>query len=126
MISNSFRAMRNALAKAPQTLAATGVLALAALSLSTAQAATPEVSPAGIAQDDGVIQERVYDALNTDPMYYFRHVDVRVQHGVVTLSGYVWSVPSLYRAEKIASGTPGVTRVIDRMELERDGLAPHA
>jgi osmotically-inducible protein OsmY len=99
-------------------------LSVLTLSLSTAQAATAAVSPS--VQDDGVIQERIYDALDTDPMYFFRHVDVQVQHGVVTLSGYVWSVHSIYRAEKIAAGVPGVTRVVDQMELERDGLLPHA
>ena len=108
-----------------RTLAMIGTLAVLTLSFGTGQAATPEVSPSTMAQDDGVIQERVYDALNIDPTYYFRHVDVQVQHGVVTLSGYVWSTPSIYRAEKIASGVPGVTRVIDRMELERDGQVPH-
>jgi len=107
-----------------RTFATIGALAVLALRLSTGQAASQPVSPA--AQDDGVIQEQVYDALNIDPIYFFRHVDVQVQHGVVTLSGYVWSVPSIYRAEKIAARVPGVTRVIDQMELERDGLTPHS
>lgn len=123
MIGNSLRAISQALSRAPKTVAAIGALAVLTLPLSAGQAATPEASPV---QDDGVIQERLYDALNADPTHYFRHVNVQVQHGVVTLGGYVWSTPSLYRAEKIASSVPGVTRVIDRMELERDGLAPHA
>ena len=125
MIRYPYRAKERALGKVSRTLAMIGTLAVLTLSFGTGQAATPEVSPSGGAQDDGVIQERVYDALNIDPTYYFRHVDVQVQHGVVTLSGYVWSTPSIYRAEKIASGVPGVTRVIDQMELERDGQVPH-
>ena len=126
MIGNSFSAVRKARGKVSATFAATAALAVLTLPLSTVGAATPEVSPAGVVQDDGVIQERVYDALNADPTYYFRHVDVQVQHGVVTLGGYVWSTPSIYRAEQIASGVPGVTRVVDQMQLERNGLAPHA
>ena len=126
MIRYTYRAKGKALGKVSRTLAIIGTLAVSTLPFTTGQAATPEVSPSGAAQDDGVIQERVYDALNIDPTYYFRHVDVQVEHGVVTLSGYVWSTPSIYRAEKIASGVPGVTRVIDRMELERNGLVPHA
>ena len=125
MIGNPNRANEKSHGTISRTLAIIGTLAVLMLPLSTGQAATPEVSPSSIAQDDGVIQERVYDALNIDPTYYFRHVDVQVQHGVVTLSGYVWSTPSIYRAEKIASGVPGVTRVIDRMELERNGQVPH-
>jgi osmotically-inducible protein OsmY len=109
-----------------KTLAVMGALAALLLRFSAGQAATPGPSPADMAQDDGVIQERVYDALNADPTYFFRHVDVEVQHGVVTLSGFVWSAPSIYRAEKIASGIPGVAHVIDKMELQRDGLVPHA
>ena len=107
-----------------RTFATIGALAVLTLRLSIGQAASEPVSAS--AQDDGVIQEQVYDALNTDPMYFFRHVDVQVQHGVVTLTGYVWSVPSIYRAENIAARVPGVTRVVDRMELQRNGLTPHA
>ena len=40
----------------------------------------------------------------------------------VTLSGYVWSTPSIYRARKLAAGLADVTRVIDEMELERNEL----
>lgn len=126
MIPDSFRSMKKALGKTPKTLAAIISLGVLALPLSTARAATPEVSRTGVVQDDGVIQEQVYDALNIDPTYYFRHVDVQVQHGVVTLGGFVWSTSAIYRAEKIASGVPGVTRVVDKMELERNGLVPHA
>ena len=124
MIRNSFRTLSKALGKTHSAFTTIGALVVLTLPLGT-QAATPGAGP-GVSQDDGQIQEQVYEALNTDPTYFFRHVDVEVQHGVVTLTGYVWSTPSIYRAEKIASGVAGVTRVIDRMELERDGLVPHA
>ena len=55
-------------------------------------------------------------------MYYFRHVDVRVDNGVAHLSGFVWSADAIYQARKIASQTPGVTRVVtNQLELERNG-----
>ena len=126
MIDNSFSTMRTARGTVSGTFAAIAALAVLTLPLGTAEAATPEVSSAGTVQDDGVIQQQVYDALNADPTYYFRHVDVQVQHGVVTLGGYVWSTPSIYRARQVASGVPGVTRVVDQMQLERNGPSPHA
>ena len=106
------------------TFAALGVAAV--LMLNTAQAADAVSSPAGGPQSDARVAQQVYAALNKDPTYYFRHVNVQVQHGVVTLRGYVWSAESIRRAEKIASGVAGVSRVIDQMELERNGTAPHA
>jgi osmotically-inducible protein OsmY len=71
---------------------------------------------------DEVLAGAVYSALNADPMYYFRHVDVTVDSGVAHLSGYVWSTDAIYRARHIASQTPGVTRVVsNQLELERNG-----
>ena len=103
-----------------------GALAVLTLSITTGNAATPSASQAADPRAEGVMAEQIYDALNADPTYFYRHVEVQVQHGVVTLGGYVWSTPAIYRAEKIAAGTPGVTRVVDQMELERNGIAPHA
>ena len=71
---------------------------------------------------DEILASTVYSALNADPIYYFRHVDVRVDNGVAHLSGYVWSTDAIYRARHIASQTPGVTRVVsNQLELERNG-----
>ena len=75
---------------------------------------------------DEVTAEQVHDALDADPIYYFRHVDVHARSGVVTLSGYVWDTHAIYRAQKIAARVPGVTRVIDQMELEREWAAASA
>ena len=35
----------------------------------------------------------------------------------------VWSTDALYRAEAIARGAPGVTGIVDQMQLERDGTS---
>jgi hypothetical protein len=71
---------------------------------------------------DEILANTVYTELNADPMYYFRHVDVRVDNGVAHLSGYVWSADAIYAARKIASNVPGITRVsTNQLQLERNG-----
>lgn len=90
------------------------------LTVGAVRAADVAVSSAA-PPSDAVTAQQVYDALNKDPVHYFRHVHVHARNGVVTLRGYVWSTEALYRAEKIASGVPGVTRVVNQMELERNG-----
>jgi len=126
MICNSIHAVKKVGGRVPNSFATIGALAVLTLTFGTGHAATPSVGEAGKARTGGVTAEQVYDGLNADPTYFFRHVDVQVQHGVVTLSGYVWSAPAIYRAEKIAARVPGVTRVVDQMELEHNGLVPHA
>jgi osmotically-inducible protein OsmY len=90
---------------------------LAATVLASGCATTPR-SPEQ-ARDDAAITDRVYAALEANPVYYFQDVDVNVYDGVTRLSGYVWSADALYCAEKIARGVPGVTRVADQLQLER-------
>jgi osmotically-inducible protein OsmY len=102
--------------KVTNTFATIGALALLTLTASTGLAATSPES-----RTDAVTAEQVYAVLNADPIYYFRHVDVNVRDGVATLSGYVWDQPAIYHAQKITARVPGVTRVVDQMELEREG-----
>jgi len=71
------------------------------------------------ARADAATADRVYAALNDDPIFFFRHVDVNVDDGVAHLSGFVWTTDALYRAEQIARNVPGVICVEDRMELAR-------
>ena len=62
--------------------------------------------------------------MNADPIYYFRHVNVSVDHGVAQLSGYVWSTDAIYHARYIAQSVPGVTGVVtSQLELERNGFS---
>jgi osmotically-inducible protein OsmY len=70
---------------------------------------------------DAATAERVYAALDQNPIYYLRDVEVSVDYGVAELSGYVWTTDALYGAQDIARKVPGVTRVSDKMELERQG-----
>jgi osmotically-inducible protein OsmY len=71
---------------------------------------------------DEILANAVYSALNADPVYYYRHVDVDVDNGVAHLSGYVWSTDAIYAARRIASNVPGVTGVMtNQLQLERNG-----
>src|SRR5579864_993430 len=69
---------------------------------------------------DNALSERVYAALQANPIYYFRDVDVDVDNGVAHLGGYVWSTDALYHAQQIARAVPGVRGVSDEMKLERE------
>ena len=71
---------------------------------------------------DEALAARVYATLNADPIDFYRHVDVSADGAVVYLSGYVWDTPAIYRAKHIASSVPGVQRVVDQLELEREGM----
>jgi osmotically-inducible protein OsmY len=97
---------------------ATAVLAAAAVV--AACSTTPPKSPEQ-EQADAATAARVYGALEANPMYFFRDVEVSVDCGVAQLSGYVWTTDALYGAERIARRVPGVTGIRDTMELERQG-----
>ena len=88
--------------------------------LATACVATHPKTASQLSADHG-LADRVAAALNRDPVYFFRHVDVRADEGNVWLSGYVWSDDAIWRAELIASRVPGVISVTDELALEREG-----
>jgi len=90
--------------------------AAAVLACSSAPPKSPDQERA-----DAATAERVYAALEANPIYYFRDVEVSVDYGVARLSGYVWTTDALYRAQQIARRVAGVTGVQDTMELERQG-----
>ena len=89
-------------------------LALYGWSASAQQAAPPTGQPAQqvAAPSDEAMTQAIQSALNADPHHFFRHVNVRVDNGVATLSGFVHSSSSIFRARTIASNVPGVTRVV--------------
>ncbi len=72
-------------------------------------------------QADKVTAESVETALNADKVLYAKHIFVRADSGVVRLTGYVWDRPDLDLATLIAEGVPGVTQVVNDLELERNG-----
>jgi len=93
---------------------------LSVVLLTAACASTPPKSAAQI-EADRALANKVESALDSDPVFYFRHVDVRADDGKVSLSGYVWSQVSTAQAQTVASRVPGVTSVADQLELERAG-----
>ena len=86
-------------------------------------AACASIPPKSAEQEraDRATAERVYAALEGNPIYYLRDVEVSVDYGVARLSGYVWTTDALYRAQEIARRVPGVIGIESSMELERQG-----
>ncbi len=72
-------------------------------------------------QADNAMADRVQQALAADKELYSRHITVKADDGVVRLTGYVWDPPDLVQAERIAGSVPGVTRVDNSLELQRNG-----
>ena len=66
---------------------------------------------------DRVLAIRVQSALDGDPTYFFKHVDVQADNGRVSLSGYVWIAAAIRRAEHVAGQVPGVISVADELTL---------
>ena len=73
-------------------------------------------------QLDRETADRVTSALNSDGELYARHITVRADGGTVSLGGFVWTRPDLDEAIRVASDVPGVTRVVNDLELERNGI----
>jgi osmotically-inducible protein OsmY len=72
-------------------------------------------------QADKETAERVQAALDADKLLYAKHIIVRADYGVVRLSGYVWDPPDLNEAQSIAAQVQGVNRVVNDLELQRNG-----
>jgi osmotically-inducible protein OsmY len=100
---------------------ATAVLAAFAAAATVGCASAPPKSPEQ-ERADAATAARVYAALDANPIYYFRDVEVSVDYGVAQLTGFVWTTDALYGAESIARRVPGVTGIRNTMELEREGL----
>jgi osmotically-inducible protein OsmY len=95
---------------------------LAACTLIGSCATAPPQTSLPADTGSAVLANLIYAKLNADPVYYFRHVDVSVDHGIARLSGYVWSTDAIYGARRIAQSVPGITTVLTtELELERNG-----
>jgi osmotically-inducible protein OsmY len=73
------------------------------------------------AQADKVMAERVEAALNADRSLFAKHITAHADNGVVRLTGYVWESNDFEEATYIASNVPGVTKVVNDLELNRNG-----
>jgi osmotically-inducible protein OsmY len=72
-------------------------------------------------QADKQVAERVEAALNADRALFAKHITAHADNGVVRLTGYVWEASDFEEANYIASNVPGVTKVINDLELNRNG-----
>jgi osmotically-inducible protein OsmY len=72
-------------------------------------------------QADKVMAERVEAALNADKALFAKHITAHADNGVVRLTGYVWEPTDFEEANYIASNVPGVTKVVNDLELNRNG-----
>ncbi len=70
---------------------------------------------------DKAIAERVEAALSADRSLFSKHISASADNGVVHLTGYVWEPGDFDEATFIASNVPGVTRVVNDLELNRNG-----
>jgi len=73
-------------------------------------------------QSDMKAMQEYYSRLKSERDYYYPHVTIRVENGVAHLGGYVWNDQALYHAKEVASTVPGITSVVDNLELDVDGL----
>jgi osmotically-inducible protein OsmY len=93
----------------------------ASLSLTVACATDPPKT-ANELQANKEIANRVESALDADKYLFARHISVRADSGVVHLEGYVWSATDIYEAKRVAKRVPGVTVVVNELELQRGGI----
>lgn len=73
-------------------------------------------------QADKEVAVRVQAALDADADLYAKHIFVRSYNGVVELYGYVWTQPDSTLAQSIAENVPGVSRVVNSLELQLNGI----
>jgi osmotically-inducible protein OsmY len=73
-------------------------------------------------QADKETAARVQSALDADNLLYAKHITVRSDNGVVRLSGFVWDPTDLDEAQRIAEGVEGVSKVLNDLELQRNGI----
>ena len=92
------------------------------LLLAAACAAAPPKTAAEV-QADAALAGRVQAALSADARFYFRHVDVQAERGIVTLTGYVGTREDKYEARKLATSA-GAVRVVDLIKLYREDKRP--
>jgi osmotically-inducible protein OsmY len=72
-------------------------------------------------QADKELGERVEAALNADKQLFAKHISAHADNGVVRLTGYVWEANDFDEALFVAGNVPGVTKVVNDMELNRNG-----
>jgi osmotically-inducible protein OsmY len=70
---------------------------------------------------DAVIATHVQEALMRSPYLYAKHIDVKVDRGVVHLDGLIWLNDDFRDTRRITKSVPGVSEVVLELDLERGG-----
>src|SRR5579872_2610036 len=98
-------------------------VALSVTALCALAACTTEPRKSAAQQEaDKALAGRVEQALSSDEQLYARHIVVKADDGVVRLSGFVWDPPDIPNAERIAGSVQGVVKVVNSLELQRNGV----
>ncbi|GJG87744.1 hypothetical protein tb265_29250 [Gemmatimonadetes bacterium T265] len=76
----------------------------------------------GAQDDDGeALEERVLEAFRNDPVLSERAVDIgAVGRGIIELTGFVQAESEAHGAVVLTRGVPGVTTVVNRLEVRED------
>jgi len=78
--------------------------------------------PAGVTENDRSLATIVYGRLRRDLAVDAHAISVSVDHGVVTLNGFIPDMSQGAQAEAIAQSTPGgVTEVVNNLEVRAWG-----
>jgi hyperosmotically inducible periplasmic protein len=96
------------------------ILAAAVAGLTACLSGPPKT--AAEREADKELSDQVQTALTSDKTLYARHIKVRADSGVVTLSGYVWTTDELAAAPQIAQSVAGVSKVVNRIEVDRGAI----
>ena len=97
-----------------------GSVAVAVLCGMAACASAPHKTDGQVAADKAMA-ESVEAALNADKALFAKHITAYADNGVVRLTGYVWETGDFEEAVYIAENVPGVTKVVNDLELNRNG-----
>src|SRR5262249_16721328 len=76
------------------------------------------------ARSDQAITTEIQSKMFSDPQLKAANISVQTNKGEVTLSGDIPSDAARYEAFKLASETPGVTKVVDQMTIKAAEAAP--
>jgi len=98
-----------------------GAAVAVAVSCALAACASAPAKSTSQQAEDKAVGERVEAALNADKGLYAKHITAHADGGVVTLSGFVWESNDFEEAVFVAENVPGVTKVVNELELNRNG-----
>ena len=78
-------------------------------------------TPTGSNDGAEALEERVLEAFRNDPTLSERAIDIgAVEDGIIELTGWVNSDDESRQAVAVASGTPGVETVVNRLSIRRE------